>query len=291
MASAPSPTFGQLLKHYRLAAGLTQEALAERAGVSARGISDIERGLRRAPYRDTINKLAQALELSVADCARLEAAAQRSRAPSNRPSADACAAMPPRQTEVSDGKSALPAPRLRAMPSIPAPDLINAAQQEIESSLTLAPPSVAYSSASPLPHTSIWPPSRTHTNLVARLVSVLIVGALLVGSMVSSRGGLVPPGATGGRICLATEFPTSGGDDPSLAGSWGTSLEHAVQLAVDQNQSLGSGYTLEAIHYDEVPAAIASTDPQRGAQNIASMVKTSCIVGMIGPAWSAGARS
>ena len=50
MASAHPFTFGQLLKRYRTAAGLTQEALAERAGLSARGISDMERGLRRAPY-------------------------------------------------------------------------------------------------------------------------------------------------------------------------------------------------------------------------------------------------
>ena len=49
MASAQPPTFGQLLKRYRTSAGLTQEALAERAGLSARGISDMERGLRRAP--------------------------------------------------------------------------------------------------------------------------------------------------------------------------------------------------------------------------------------------------
>jgi branched-chain amino acid transport system substrate-binding protein len=135
----------------------------------------------------------------------------------------------------------------------------------------------------------MWLPSRRYTNLITRLVGVLIIGALLVGVSLSSRSGLAKRGATGGRICLATEFPTTLGKDPSLAGSWGRSLEHAVQLAVDQNQSLGSGYTLEAIHYDEIPANIASTDPQQGAQNMASMVQTPCIMGMIGPAWSAGA--
>jgi non-specific serine/threonine protein kinase len=34
--------FGDLLRHYRLAAGLTQEELAERAGLSSRGVSDLE---------------------------------------------------------------------------------------------------------------------------------------------------------------------------------------------------------------------------------------------------------
>ncbi len=37
-----SPSFGELLRRYRQAAGLTQEALAERAGLSESGISDEE---------------------------------------------------------------------------------------------------------------------------------------------------------------------------------------------------------------------------------------------------------
>ena len=57
-------SFGALLKQHRRAANLTQEALAERAGISARSISDLERGLSRAPHPDTIALLAQALALS-----------------------------------------------------------------------------------------------------------------------------------------------------------------------------------------------------------------------------------
>jgi transcriptional regulator with XRE-family HTH domain len=37
-------TFGDLLRRYRLAAGLTQEELAEQAHLSPRAISDLERG-------------------------------------------------------------------------------------------------------------------------------------------------------------------------------------------------------------------------------------------------------
>ena len=77
MASAQPPTFAQLLKRHRIALGLTQEQLAERAGVSARSISDMERGLRHVPYRDTINRLAQALQLSADERAKFEAAARR----------------------------------------------------------------------------------------------------------------------------------------------------------------------------------------------------------------------
>ena len=57
-----SEPFGLLLRRQRLAAGLTQEDLAERAGLSRRGISDLERGARR-PLPGTARRLAEALEL------------------------------------------------------------------------------------------------------------------------------------------------------------------------------------------------------------------------------------
>jgi predicted ATPase/transcriptional regulator with XRE-family HTH domain len=47
----------------RRSAGLTQEELAERAGISVRTVSDIERGLRRSVYRDTAERLGAALEV------------------------------------------------------------------------------------------------------------------------------------------------------------------------------------------------------------------------------------
>src|SRR5260370_22326826 len=55
--------FGELLRRHRVAASLTQQELAERAGLSVRGISDIERGLRPSPHGDTAERLAQALAL------------------------------------------------------------------------------------------------------------------------------------------------------------------------------------------------------------------------------------
>src|SRR5215211_8779545 len=69
--------FGDLLRRHRLAAGLTQEELAERAGVSTRGISDLERGARGLPRKDTLQMLLQALPLSPADCTVLTTAARR----------------------------------------------------------------------------------------------------------------------------------------------------------------------------------------------------------------------
>jgi predicted ATPase/transcriptional regulator with XRE-family HTH domain len=69
--------FGTLLKRFRLAAGLTLETLAERAALSARAISDLERGVSRAPRSETLALLLHALALSSEDGATLTEAARR----------------------------------------------------------------------------------------------------------------------------------------------------------------------------------------------------------------------
>lgn len=81
METTPAPSFAALLRRFRVAVGLSQEALAERAGLSARAISDLERGVRRAPYRETVRLLADALDLSAAERAALEQAVRRHRGP------------------------------------------------------------------------------------------------------------------------------------------------------------------------------------------------------------------
>src|SRR5258708_10333420 len=55
---------GILLKRYRTAAGLTEEALAARAQLSARTIADLERGINRIPRHDTLELLLEALSLT-----------------------------------------------------------------------------------------------------------------------------------------------------------------------------------------------------------------------------------
>ena len=64
MAAQEPADFGRLLRRHRAASGLTQEELAERAGLSARGISDLERGVKTRPHRDTVERLSDALALS-----------------------------------------------------------------------------------------------------------------------------------------------------------------------------------------------------------------------------------
>ena len=76
MSSLPTLTFGTLLRRYRLAAGLSQEALAEQAHLSREAISTLERGSRRAPRQETLDLLADALRLSPAERSHLSAAAR-----------------------------------------------------------------------------------------------------------------------------------------------------------------------------------------------------------------------
>lgn len=76
-----SSDFGNLLRRHRLTAGLSQEALAERARVSVDGISALERGRRRTPQRETLALLAGALGLDDEQRKELEAAAWRVHVP------------------------------------------------------------------------------------------------------------------------------------------------------------------------------------------------------------------
>ena len=68
--------YGDLLRQHRNAARLTQEDLAERAGLSVDTISLLERGEHRRPHRYTMQSLADALELSQQDRIRFEMAAR-----------------------------------------------------------------------------------------------------------------------------------------------------------------------------------------------------------------------
>lgn len=58
-----SEPLGQWLRGQRIAAGLTQENLAERSGVSVRTIADLERGRTRRPYPSSVRALTRALGL------------------------------------------------------------------------------------------------------------------------------------------------------------------------------------------------------------------------------------
>lgn len=56
-------SFAERLRHLRERAGLSQEELAERAGLTPNAISALERGARRHPYPNTVRALADVLGL------------------------------------------------------------------------------------------------------------------------------------------------------------------------------------------------------------------------------------
>src|SRR5579863_10118457 len=80
-AVAKPDDFAALLKSLRVAAGLSQQSLAERALISVQAVSALERGYRKAPYRATLERIAEALELSPEAQQRLERSTERSRGP------------------------------------------------------------------------------------------------------------------------------------------------------------------------------------------------------------------
>ena len=73
-------SFALLLRRHRIRARLSQENLAELAGVSADEISALERGTRRAPQRATLGLLITALGLGDNARSEIEAAAKIARA-------------------------------------------------------------------------------------------------------------------------------------------------------------------------------------------------------------------
>jgi len=103
-------SFRRLLKHYRQAAGLSQEALAARAGLSARAISDLERGIYQRPRFDTLQLLLGALALPEPQQALLRAAAE-----------------PEQATGVPE--AAPPAPTFPSLPLAPTPLIGRAAER------------------------------------------------------------------------------------------------------------------------------------------------------------------
>lgn len=66
MSANVADSFGILLRSHRLAASMTQEMLAARAGISKRTVRALEHGAHR-PYRETARRLAAALGLTGAE--------------------------------------------------------------------------------------------------------------------------------------------------------------------------------------------------------------------------------
>lgn len=105
-------SFARRLRRMRDAAGLSQEELALRAGMTAKGVGAIERGVRRYPYPHTVRALADALGLSGEERDGFVAAAPRRTGAFVQPSADGTLPPPPtpfvgREREVASVRAML----------------------------------------------------------------------------------------------------------------------------------------------------------------------------------------
>jgi predicted ATPase/class 3 adenylate cyclase len=77
MTTPSDGSFGALLRYHRTAAHMTQTELAERANLSVRGINDLELSVRISPRRETVDWLANALNLQGEERTAFLAAARR----------------------------------------------------------------------------------------------------------------------------------------------------------------------------------------------------------------------
>ena len=252
MNTSPSPSFGVLLRQYRRTAGLTQEELAERAGLGRATIDSLERGTRQAPRKETVALLAEALQLSEGERTLLEAAARGHRRDSQLAFTPLASSEPPLASAV-------------------------ASRTPVEA---VPPPA---SQATGKPAARLLTRKRA-AGLLSGLLAVALLGGVLF--LKGEPGVVAFSGLQPRTLCLATDFPTTAQD-----AHFGKPDEHAVNLAVNQNQSLGNGYTLQVINYDDVLASVGRHDPNQGAKNVADIVKNPCIVGLVGPINSSVAQA
>lgn len=111
----PGISFGTVLRQLRAGVMLTQEELAEAAGLSPRSVSDLERGINRTARKETALLLAGALGLT-GQAIALFVAAARGRVPAGRVLAalqDASA-----DAQVVQGGAARVLPAGSAMPQV-----------------------------------------------------------------------------------------------------------------------------------------------------------------------------
>jgi predicted ATPase/transcriptional regulator with XRE-family HTH domain len=131
MADNPGAELAEYVRMRRLRAGLTQEMLAERAGLSSDSVGALERGLRRRLYPHTARAIAEALDLSEAERVELAELAQGGRARQDQqaehPDAVALTLVPPSAPAGTESPDVAPAgtaahPSRLSAPAVAAPD-------------------------------------------------------------------------------------------------------------------------------------------------------------------------
>jgi len=111
-------------------------------------------------------------------------------------------------------------------------------------------------------------------------VKKLVTRGIFVAVALSSLG-LAACGTSGGSsgnkaLKLGTEFPVSGTDAAVTLPA-----QYGVDLAVQQNKDLGSGYTLDIVHKND--EGTSGPDPSIGAANIQQLIADSSVMAIVGP--------
>ena len=97
-------------------------------------------------------------------------------------------------------------------------------------------------------------------------------------------GGGTSGGGTQGEIHIGVELPLSGTE-----GSQGQPILKGAQYAVQRAGGSVKGFTLKVVSYDD--AVNGTHDPQKGAQNVQSMVGDSKLLSFVGPLNSSVAKA
>lgn len=117
--------------------------------------------------------------------------------------------------------------------------------------------------------------SRAKIGRVGGVVGLILL--LCLGGIYVLPRFFLPPLTT--MFCIATDFSTTLGKDNS-----GTPFANGAELAIRQNQNLGSGYTLEMNCADKNDNNTRGvSDPKVGFQNLQDVVNNAQVLGMVGP--------
>lgn len=115
-----------------------------------------------------------------------------------------------------------------------------------------------------------------HERLLGAVTKGSVAAFFILSLSLAACGGSGGGSASGGVIELATDLPVSGTD-----AAQGLPTQYGVDLAVQQNQNLGNGYTLQVVHKNDEGSSGA--DPTVGASNIRALLADQKVMAVVGP--------
>ena len=115
-----------------------------------------------------------------------------------------------------------------------------------------------------------------HERLLGAVTRGSVAAFFILSLSLAACGGTTGGSTTGGVVKIATDLPVSGTD-----AAQGLPTQYGVDLAVQQNQNLGNGWTLQVTHKNDEGASGA--DPTVGASNISALLADPSVIAVVGP--------